>query len=78
MPINVDKNSGIDPNADQFRSLVGKDRQGSAFPINAMILTGIDRHWALIEGVLISWKNPGPVCQSLLWKELLLNGNKMS
>ncbi len=39
---NVDQNSGIDPNVDQFRNEL----------INAMILIGIDQHWAWIEGVL--------------------------
>ena len=39
---NADQNYSIDPNVDQFR-----------FRINAMILIAIDRHWALIEGVLI-------------------------
>ena len=35
------------PNADQFLSI----------PINARILIGTDRHWALIEGVLGSGEN---------------------
>ncbi len=41
MPINADQNHGIDPKSELID--IG---------INARILIGIDRHWALIEGVL--------------------------
>ncbi len=46
---NADQKSGIDPNVDQFWSmLINADFK--ACRINAMILIGI---WALIEGVLL-------------------------
>ncbi len=62
MKINADKFRSIPINADQsalrgidrnWSALIGNDQHWEAFRINAMILIGIDRHWALIGGVLL-------------------------
>ncbi len=55
----ADQNCCIDTNVDQFRSI---PLNAEVFRINAMILIGIDCHWALIEGVLtvVTSKLPRP------------------
>ncbi len=60
MPINADQNCGIDPNADQFRSLIGNDRYQSIIHRQWPALRGMSNqcqefnwNWALIKGVLI-------------------------
>ncbi len=46
MPINVDQNSGIDPNVDQFLSM----------PINSDQLIGIERNWSELIGNDRHWE----------------------
>ncbi len=51
MPINADQNHGIDPKCLSI-PIIADQSELIDIGINARILSGIDRHWALIGGVL--------------------------